>query len=191
EQKRFIHTESAAAMLDAIQLKDMLDIPQVVFVGGYEAHMITEQIKEAGIPIVLRRVHELPMHPDDPVHLPYQLPKILSDAGILVALDMEGDMEEINSRNLPFLAGTAAAYGLGYEEALKLITSNTAKILGIEDKWGSLQKGKRATLFISSGNALEPTTSKVLRAFVNGVEVDLEDNKQKRLYKKYSDKYNK
>ena len=51
-------------------------------------------------------------------------------------------MERMGSRNLPFLAGTTVAYGLSKEEALKLITLNPAKILGISDRTGTLEVGK-------------------------------------------------
>ncbi len=189
QQTLFVHTNSAAAMLDALQLKEHLGIAKMVFVGGYEAHLITDALKAAETPILLRRLHDLPMHPDDPMRLPYQLPKILTDAGLLVGLDMAGDMEQIQSRNLPFLAGTAAAYGMDAEAALQLITANTAKILGVDAQVGTLQKGKHATLFISEGNALEPKTNQVTHAFVSGEAVDLSRNKQKELYQRYKEKY--
>jgi imidazolonepropionase-like amidohydrolase len=57
-------------------------------------------------------------------------------------------MERMNTRNLPFLAGTCAAYGLDKEQALKLITSNTAQLLGIDSFCGTLELGKDATLII-------------------------------------------
>lgn len=185
----FIHSNSAAAMLDAMAICKEAGVLKLVFVEAYEAHLIKDQLAEAKIPVLLRRLHELPMHPDDPMHLPYQLPAILSKAGVLVGLDMSGDMEQIQGRNLPFLAGTAAAYGVSEEEALKMITSNTAKILGIDSWYGSLEKGKKATLFISDGNALEPTTNRVINAWSNGKKIDLEENIQKDLYKKYKAKY--
>lgn len=185
----YVHTNSAHAMLDALELKKRLDIDKMVFVGGYESHLIVDQIKEANTPILLRRLHALPMHPDDPLHLPFELPAILNRAGITVGLDISGDMEQIQVRNLPFLAGTAAAYGVSTEEAVKMVTLNTAIALGIDDKVGTLQKGKHATLFVSEGNALEPMTNKVIMAFVKGKAVDLNDNKQKELYKKYQNKY--
>ena len=61
----------------------------------------------------------------------------------------------MGSRNLPFTAGTAVAYGLDYEEAIKALTLSTAKILGIDDKLGSLEKGKESTIFNSEGDALD------------------------------------
>jgi imidazolonepropionase-like amidohydrolase len=120
--------------------------------------------------------------------LPYKLPKILSDAGILVGLEGSGQMERMNARNLPFYAGTAVAYGLDKTEALKMITLNTAKILGIDDFAGSLETGKDATLFISEGDALDMMSNKVTHAFIQGREVSLESH-QTELYKRYSKKF--
>ena len=96
----------------------------------------------------------------------------------------------LQTRNLPFYAGTAAAYGLDKEEALKLITLNTAKILGIDDMVGSLEVGKAATLFISEGDALDMRTNDINTAFIQGRLIDI-DNHQKKLYRKYSEKYEK
>ena len=94
----------------------------------------------------------------------------------------------MNTRNLPFYAGTIAGYGMEKEDALKLITSNTAKILGIEDKLGTLEKGKDATLFISDGDALDMRGNIISRVFIQGRDVSL-DTHQTELYERYSEKY--
>jgi imidazolonepropionase-like amidohydrolase len=97
-------------------------------------------------------------------------------------------MERMNSRNLPFYAGTTAAYGLSKEQALQLITLNTAKILGIDSNYGSLEIGKSATLFISSGDALDIRTNNLTNAFIDGRKISLETH-QTELWKRYSKKY--
>ena len=94
----------------------------------------------------------------------------------------------MGSRNLPFLAGTAAAYGLDKEQALQLITLNAAKILGIDAFVGSLEAGKDATLVISEGDLLDMKESIVMKAFIRGNEVDL-SNHQTELWQKYLKKY--
>ncbi|TAE46934.1 MAG: amidohydrolase, partial [Cytophagales bacterium] len=85
-------------------------------------------------------------------------------------------------------AGTSAAHGLDKESALATVTSNTAKILGIDTKVGTLEVGKEATLVVSEGDILDMRTSKVVHAFVRGKKLDLND-KQKELYEKYKKKY--
>jgi imidazolonepropionase-like amidohydrolase len=121
---------------------------------------------------LLKRVHEMPEHADDDVDLPYKMAKLLTDKGVLVGLENSGAMERMNTRNLPFLAGTCAAYGLDKEQALQLITSNTAKFLGIDAQCGTLEIGKDATLFLSAGDALR--TNKISHAFIQGRDISLE-----------------
>ena len=94
----------------------------------------------------------------------------------------------MNARNLPFLAGTAWAYGLTEEEAVASISLNVAKILGIDDRIGSIEAGKDATLFISDGNALDMKSNNVSFAMIKGNYIDL-DNHQKQLNRKYEQKY--
>ena len=137
---------------------------------------------------MLRRVHDLPLRPEDDIDLPYKLPKLLHDAGIPFCLNNAGDMEAMGSRNLPFYAGTAAAYGLSKEQALQAVTLSTAQILGIGDRTGSLEEGKDATLFLSTGDALDMRTNDVTHAFIEGRTVILDDP-QKFLYRKYKQKY--
>ena len=98
-------------------------------------------------------------------------------------------MERMNTRNLPFYAGSFAAYGLKKEIALQLITLNPAKILGIDDLLGSLEIGKQATLFISDGDAMDMRTNIINNAFISGREISLETH-QTKLWKRYSKKHN-
>jgi imidazolonepropionase-like amidohydrolase len=110
----------------------------------------------------------------------------LQKAGVLFALN--DDNEETRYRNLLYNAGTAAAYGMTKEQALQAITLNSAKILGIEDRTGSLEVGKDANIVISGGDILDMRTSLIEHCFIQGREVSLE-NKQTQLYKRYMGKY--
>src|SRR2546423_684500 len=130
--------------------------------------------------------HVLPSTEDDDVDQPYKTPAMLQKAGVLFALN--DDHEESRYRNLPFNAGTAAAYGLGREEALQAITLNAAKILGVDDRTGSIEAGKDANIVISTGDILDMRTSNITRAIIQGRDVNL-DNKQKQLYERYKEKY--
>ncbi len=183
----FIHADFSKEIEEAIAFKKHFDIPKVVLVGGYESYLLTDQLKENNIPIMLRRIHSLPEYDDDAVDLPFTLPKKLWDAGVLFCLENSGDMEAMQTRNLPFYAGTAAAYGLGKEQALQLITLNAAKILGIDAFCGSIEPGKDATLFVSEGDALDMQTNNVILAYIQGRKVNL-DNPQKYLYRKFKAK---
>jgi len=188
EQTLFIHANFVKEITEAVAFAKNFEVQKVVIVGGYDAWRVSDMLKDNKVAVILRRVHELPVNEDDDVSLPYKLPKMLHDAGVLFCLENSGDMEAMGSRNLPFYAGTAAAYGLDKEQALQLITLNTAKILGIDATTGSLEPGKDATLFISTGDALDMRTNNVIAAFIQGRLIDL-DNHQKKLYRKFSEKY--
>jgi imidazolonepropionase-like amidohydrolase len=185
----YVHADYVKDIIAAIQFLKSYGIPKVVLVGGKDSWKVTSLLKQHKISVMLNRVHELPNLEQDDIDLPYKLPFLLQKDSVLFCLQNQGDMEGMNTRNLPFLAGTACAYGLTKEQAVAAISYNAAKILGIDDKIGSLEIGKQASLIISAGDVLDMKSSKIEHAFINGRAIDL-DNHQKQLYKKYSKKYN-
>ena len=189
EQTLFIHAGEEKQMIDAIQLAKNNGIEKIVIVGGYEAHKIGNYLKNNHIGVLLKRVHEMPENDDDDIDLPFKLAKLLTDQGVLVGLENSGSHERMGTRNLPFLAGTCVAYGLGKEQALQLITSNTAKLLSIDKFCGTLEVGKDATLFISEGDALDMRTNKLTAAFIQGRSISLETH-QTKLNDRYKTKFN-
>ena len=186
----FFHADEMQQLLDIIDFCEKFNIKFPVIVGGYDAYLLGARLKDARIPVMLGRVHKLPELEDEPVDLPYKLPLLLHQQGVLFCLQNQGDMEAMNARNLPFQAGTAMAYGLKEEEAVRSISLSTCEILGIADKYGSLEVGKSATLFVSQGNALDMRTNNVTLIMRDGVTVPLV-NFQEDLYLKYKKKYEK
>lgn len=184
----FIHVNYVKEITDAVSFSKEMGIKKMVIVGGTDSWMVTDLLKENNISVMVNRVHDLPNRADDDIDFPYKLPALLQKAGVLFCLENSGDMEQIQSRNIPFLAGTATAYGLTKEEALSSITLNAAKILGIDNRVGSLEEGKDATLFVSTGDALDIKTNNVEWAFIRGKNLDL-SNEQKALNEKYLKKY--
>lgn len=187
-KKLYVHVDGERGITDAINFAKDTNIKHIVIVGGYEAHKVSSLLKQNNIPVLLQRVHSEPNNDDDDYDLPFKLANKLVNAGVLVGLENAGGMERMNARNLPFLAGTCAAYGLNKEQALSLITLNTAKILGIDNMVGSLEVDKDATLFISEGDALDMRTNKLEKAYIQGRDISLESH-QTELYKRYSNKY--
>lgn len=188
-QTLYIHADEEKQIIDAIQLALNNQINKIVIVGGFEAYKSADLLKKHNVGVLLRRVHDMPTNDDQDVNLPYKMAKILTDKGILVGLENSGDHERMSVRNLPFLAGTCAAFGLDKEKALQLITSNTAKLLGIESTCGTLETGKDATLFISEGDALDMRTNKLTAAFIQGRTINLETF-QTKLNDKFKAKFN-
>ncbi len=187
-KKLYIHADDAREITDAVTFAKEMGVVQVVIVGGNQAHKTIDILKKHNVPVLIQRTQSLPDNNDDDYDLPYKLPKLLVDAGLLVALENTGRMERMNGRNLPFYAGQVVGQGLDKEKALQLITGNTAKILGIDDNYGTLEVGKSATLFISEGDALDMRTNQLTHAFIDGRLLSLETH-QTELWKRYSEKY--
>lgn len=187
-QTLYIHADEEKQIVDAIELAENHGIKKIVIVGGFEAYKSAEVLQKYNVGVLLRRVHDMPTSDDQDVNLPYKMAKILTDKGIVVGLENSGDHERMSVRNLPFLAGTCAAFGLDKEVAVQLITLNTAKLLGIEASCGTLESGKDATLFISEGDALDMRTNKLTTAFIQGRTINLETF-QSKLNDKFKAKY--
>lgn len=137
---------------------------------------------------MLNRVNDLPDNNDDEVDLVYRLPYLLQKDSVLFCLQLEGDMEAMQSRNLPFNAGAAVAYGLSEEQAISAITINAAKILGLQKQIGSLEAGKLASVILSKGNILDMRSNDIVLAFIAGKAIQLSNN-QTELYNTYKKKY--
>ena len=186
-QTLYVHANDEKQIIDAISFKNKFNIEKMVLVGGYQSHNLAKELKTNNIAVLTGRTHSLPDAADDDYDMPYKLPKLLMDAGVLVAIQNAGSLERANARNLPFQAGQVAQFGLDKEDALKLITLNAAKILGIDDTYGTLEGGKSATLFISEGDALDMRTNILTKAFINGRDISLETH-QTELWKRYQNK---
>ncbi len=184
----YVHADKAKDMLAAILFLNKFKIKHGVIVGGKESFKITAELKKNNIPVMLNRMNDLPDQADDAVDLVYRLPYLLQKDSVLFCFQMEGDMEAMHSRNLPFNAGEAVAYGLSKEQALAGITYNPAKILGIDKFVGTLEEGKLASLVVSTGDILDMKTNNIEMAYIAGKPVNL-NNQQSQLYMKYKTKY--
>ncbi|GAA4960889.1 amidohydrolase family protein [Algibacter aquimarinus] len=184
----YINADDEKGITDAVNFAKSQGVSKITIVGGYQAGNVANFLKQNNVSVMLRRVHTRPELEDDDYDYTFKQAKKLVDAGILVSLEPSGQMERMNSRNLPFYAGTTVAYGLTKEQALQLITQNAAKIMGIDDMYGTLEVGKSATLFISDGDALDMRTNIVSKAYIDGRDLSLETH-QTKLWKRYSEKY--
>lgn len=166
--------EQAVAFAEKQKLK-------MVLLGGADAWRVADLLAARKIPVIYTELLRMPRE-DEPFEVYYRAPGVLARAGVLVALSQGPDAS--NTRWLPELAGRARTYGL--ESALASVTLNPARILGVDDRLGSLEAGKEATFLVTDGDLLESETH-VLRAFMQGKEIDLDDS-QKTLYRRYLDR---
>jgi imidazolonepropionase-like amidohydrolase len=188
EKTLYLHVHTEKDIIESVTYFESVGVKKIVLVGGYEAYKITDFMKQHNLAIIIDRIHELPQTDDDDIQLPYRMPKILWDAGILFTCSHQGDMEVMGSRNLPFNAGTAVGFGLEYEQAVQMITLNAARILGVDQQLGSIEVGKDATFFISGGDALDMKSNNLALAYINGRSIELK-NSQYYLYEMYMGKY--
>lgn len=184
-EKFYVHANTVRQMLVALDFAREFGF-DVVIVGGVDSWQIADLLKQNNVSVILGQPHSLPTLPDDDIDQPYKTAASLQKAGVIFALNDENG--ETRGRNLPFDAGTTAAYGLTKEEALQAITLNAAKCLGVDKQTGSIEVGKDANIIISEGDILDMRTSQVTRAFIQGRDIDLND-KQKQLNDKYMKKY--
>ena len=186
-KRLYISADYIKEIIEAVQLATDFGVKHIVIVGGRDAGKVTDLLKSKNVAVILNRLHELPTNTDSEIDQTYKQATALQKAGILFCLNYSGGMEAMGLRNLPFIAGTAAAYGINKEEALASISLNAAKILGVDATLGSLETGKDATLFVSKGDALDMMTNSVEKAYIQGKTIDL-NNHQKELYEKYTKK---
>jgi imidazolonepropionase-like amidohydrolase len=167
------------AIHDAIVFAEKEHI-KIVILAPRELGKEGPELKAKNIPVILGRTEAEADSPDAPYDYMESLPGEFYKAGVKIAF---GTFNNEFSRNLPYNAARAVAYGLPYDAALKAITINAAEIWGAGDKMGSIEKGKWADLMLTTGDPLEtPTQIKAL--YIKGKEVDL-SNKHTKLYEKY------
>jgi imidazolonepropionase-like amidohydrolase len=170
------------AIREALQFADQQKV-RVIISGPRELGKLGPELKARGIPAILGPTLALPLNEDDPYDAAYTLPNQFFQAGVKFAM---ASFNNQFARNLPYQAATAVAFGLPYEEALKAVTLNPAQIWGVADAIGSIEEGKWADLMVTDGDPLEARTQDK-QLFIKGRAVDL-DNRQKRLYEKYSNR---
>jgi imidazolonepropionase-like amidohydrolase len=151
---------------------------RAIFRGCAQGFKVGEKIKEAGVPVIIDDLYTGPSEPEDGYDAPFRNVVELAKAGVTICFSSGVDPSV--SKDLPYHAARAVAFGLNWEEAIKALTINPATIFGIDDRVGSIKVGKDADLFITTGDPLD-LRSEVKHLFINGKEVDL-NNWWKTLY---------
>ena len=141
-----------------------------VLTGVAEGWRVADKIASAGIPVITGPVLTTPSRNYDRYDAAYRNAGWMHDAGVTVAIRSQ---EVENVRNLPFNAGFAAVYGMGREAALEAVTIVPARIFGVEDRLGSIEVGKAATLFVADGDPFEPKTD-IVHLFIGGYRIPIE-----------------
>jgi imidazolonepropionase-like amidohydrolase len=157
---------------------------KAIFRGCAQGFKVAQKIKDSGIPVILDSLYVGPTDPEDGYDAPFRNAAELVKAGVIICFS-SGD-DSTFGKDLPYHAARAVAYGLDHEEAVKALTINPARIFGVETRMGSLEAGKEADLFITTGDPLD-ARSEVKHLFIGGRHIDLK-NYWDNLYEKYKDR---
>ncbi|HDS1207694.1 amidohydrolase family protein [Shewanella algae] len=179
EARLFVHADRQQQIEAAIALARQYGF-KLTLVGGYDAWRLGAALNEIEASVIYTHTLDLPLREDEPIGQAFRVPALLKRAGIPFALGFSSDWD---SRNLPLAAGQTVAWGLSKEQALKAITQDAAKILGV-DNLGAVAPGFQANIVVSSGDILDPMSSRIELMLIDGRQVDL-NNRHRQLYQKY------
>lgn len=159
----------------AVDIRDAVEFAREqhlrpIILGGRDAWQITDFLKQHDVPVLLTGVMSLPAREDDPYDVNFSAPARLAAAGVRFAITSGNAGAE--ARNLPYVAGMAAAFDLSPEQALRAVTLSPAEIFGVGDRFGSITVGKVANLVVTTGDILEARTD-TRYLFIDGREVPL------------------
>ncbi len=180
-QKRpvFIEANSKKEIVGALLFAEKEQL-KIIITGGTDAWKLADELKARNVSVIVGPVMKRPLESYDPFDAPYANAGHLHQAGVRFCIRSNSAW---NSRNTPFEAAMAVAYGLPEDAALRAITLSAAEILGVENQIGSLTRGKLANLIIADGSPLQHT-SHIKAVCVNGKMLRPE-SKQTRLYERY------
>ena len=175
ETKALIHANTGVDILSAIRLANEFQF-KLVLDGAAEIYNHLDQIADSEIEIVLHPT--MSRASGDMKNMNMETALHLYNAGIPFSLQSGFEGYVPKTRVIRFEAAMAAAYGLPFDEALKSITFHPAKMLGLDDRIGSIEVGKDADLVLYTGDPFEYLTH-VCYVFINGVPVeDLCENEE-------------
>jgi imidazolonepropionase-like amidohydrolase len=174
-----VAANSERQITDAVAFADRHGV-RIVITGGREAWKVADRLAEKGVPVILGPTQSLPGGEDEGYDQVYAAPGQLFAAGVKIGF---ATFNASSSRNLPFEAANAVAYGLPKGEALRAITINCAEMLGVADRLGTIESGKIANLIVTDGDPMEYQTQ-ILHVIVDGRAADMH-NKHLDLYERY------
>ena len=178
-QAMFVTATTEQSIRDAVAWAEKQGV-RIVLNTGADAQRVAGFLKQHDVPVILSSVLTLPPREDDFHAYPYQTAGVLEKAGVTFAFSSGGFQF---SRDVPFQAGRAVAWGLSSDGALKALTLDAARVLGVDSQVGSIETGKVANLVVLRGDPLE-IRSQIQHVIIAGRDVPL-DNSQVGLFKKY------
>ncbi len=190
-QYLLVHVERARDILNILQLKREYPALKPVIVGATEGWLVADQLAAAGVPVIASALNDLPASFEQIAATQSNIGRMRA-AGVKVAIGMIDDNDTrflFNERqyagNLVALIDVPGASGVRWGEALAMITSRPAQILGLGNEIGTLAKGRRADVVVWSGDPLQVTSNAEI-VVIDGVQQPLE-TRQTKLRDRYRD----
>ena len=171
----FVRAHRSDDILTAVRLADEFGL-KLILSHGTEAWKVAATLAARNIPVVVGPVSTQP-EAIETLGATYENAARLHRAGVRIAIQVG---EVTNARMLPYEAGLAVAHGLPWEAAIRALTINTAEILGVADRIGSLRPGRDADLIVTEGDPLQPL-ARLRHLMIAGKPVPL-TSRQTRLY---------
>lgn len=137
--------------------------------GCVQGYKVAGTIKAAGIPVIIDSLYQGPTEPDESYDAPFRNVAALAAAGVPFCFSSGDDPS--SGKDITYHAAKAVAFGLDREAALRALTIDAARILGVADRLGSIEPGKDADLFLTTGDPLD-ARSDVKHIFINGKHLD-------------------
>ena len=178
-QALYVTANSEQNIRDAVAWAERQSV-RIVVQSGADVQRVAGLLKQHDVPVILTSILTLPPREDDFHAYPYQAAGVLAKAGVPFAFSSGGFQF---SRDVPFQAGRAVAWGLSKDDAIKALTLDAARILGVDSQVGSIEAGKVANLVVISGDPLE-VRSQIRHVVIAGRDLSL-DNSHVALFKKY------
>lgn len=162
----------------AVEFAEEMGLPYLIR-GARDAWKMKDFLAEHDVKVLFCGIHASPGQ-DEPYDVHYATPALLDEAGVDFALCSGGTA---NVFSMTYEAGMAVAFGLPMDKALRALTLDAARLLGVDDRLGSIEVGKMANLLITTGNPVE-YTSQLETMFIRGERVPWDD-KFNRLLRQY------
>jgi imidazolonepropionase-like amidohydrolase len=169
EMPAIFEVETADQIRGVLALADSFHL-KVILRGATYGWQLADTLAARHIPVIVGPTTQEPAA-TDPYDMIYANPGVLARAGVSIAFRTNSASD---SRNLPYNAALATAYGLDPDEALRAVTINAARMFGVADKIGSIETGKVADLIVTTGDPLDVrTTTRYL--FIRGELIPFND----------------
>ena len=154
---------------------------KAIFFGCDQGYMVADKLAEANIPVILDSLYTGPVDPEEAYDSQWTNASLLVKAGVKICFATGNNPGD--GKNLPYYAARAVAFGLDHDKAIEALTINPAKVFGLDNIIGSLEPGKDADLFITTGDPLD-CRSIVKYLFIKGKMTDM-DNWWETMYRKW------